>query len=404
MMAGWQDGKVLLIVGLAILPSCHPAVAHAQATGRGHAPGGPVHQVADMLREGYISFFSEDPTDEVGIQTADFFRKNKIPIELARLDPSVLAIYSGRDGKIIVSFVPLENKYAHDAADWDEDVQSSTMASWQESPESLRDFVKRTALVIVHETGHAIYSQVVGTDWNSVEEEQAVRGREMLFLKARLRRDPDFLRLRTYDKTMRGLLAPPSAGAANASLEPAARSGVLYPAARLPDEAPPRPGASRAAHWWREPLPAGLTRKAVDDADAAILKRFPGEFDRISQPWYQLCLLGSGVDAYWSYLASVLPGHYESDEQDFARNDRGLGKRIAAAQREVREADAADRAAAKLRLRELREQRDADQAFHQDRELERTYRAYFVLEHLRLKKALAEGEGESTEPVPPRPN
>lgn len=368
----------------------------------------PSSVLEEMLREEFVAYFSEDPTNAVALETAGFFRESKTPISLQLLPRDVLAQYSGRDGRIAVNYLPLVHWNDRDPPDswWQEDIRRSIMESWRQNPQALRLTAERTSVVVVHEVSHALYGRSVGTDWNSVEQEMGCRAREMLFLHAKLRRDPSFLRLNEYDGLMRRTLETPRGPARNAALEPDARSGVIYPARRAPDDPPQQPGRPIPPRaWWRDPLPAGLQRQAVDDAEAEIRQRFPGEFDRITQPWYLTRLLNAGVDVYWDYLRSVLPRHYESLDQDWSRHLAERRREIARLDRRLRRAQGAEPGRLRVQLRDLRDHVREDEAFRRDTDQVRAYRAFFVAEEQRLhgllEKELEEGRAGEVEPAAP---
>lgn len=239
---------------------------------------GPDLQAEAALREAYVKLFEDDASDVVSSETASFLRSSTTPIELVQLKDTTQAEYSG--GAVHLNLGWLLSRYGpdnsgSDEAGWDDARRRAVIETWLSDPEAVASFARRTAVLVAHEIGHAIYELNLGADDEPAESEQELmcRYREVLFLRARLRREPDFMDLEAYDALMREAFKEP----------------------------PP------AGPWWSDPLPRWLTERRAWDADYELRRRFPRRFEAFARrEWYRQRLLDNGLPALRGHLLAEL--------------------------------------------------------------------------------------------------
>lgn len=224
-----------------------------------------------FLAGAFVGFLSRERSNPAAAETAFFLKSRSVHVSLG--DPGsdrVLAQFDSGDERLTLN-------------------QSRIGALASTSLDAL---VKKSSQLVVHEARHGRYAEMLGTSWNSREQELACRSYEVLYLLWRLRRDPDYLRYEEFDGKMMD------------QLDPAPK--VYGPVSFV-----------RRADWWRTPLPGDVGLEAVRRAADRV--PMPAE-DKSLDPemvyhWYLLHRLGQGTGLYWQELEAVVPKDYRSIDE-----------------------------------------------------------------------------------------
>lgn len=346
------------------------ALCFAAAPAFAGAPADPERRAEEMLLQAFFAFFVEDPGNVPALETASLLAEGKVTIDLQVVwNDEVLASYDGGAKAIVLNVLPFLSRYGSGrwvTEEFAEDFRRGLERRWQEDPGSLRDFVERTAPLLVHEARHARYDRELDATWNTLEEELACRTHEVLFLRAHLRRDPGYLRYVEYDRLMR----------------------------RLTGEDP----ASGA--WWEDPLPEGASAEALERAMTRVRRQFLGEFEDIDSEWRLLRAFNGDPQAFWDTMQADIAGYYDSVDQD--------GKDIVLLQRlRLERLESAAAAETDPRRREGLKRavgREASalgrsQVFWDDPVMVRRYRAFFAEELEALRARIGRERASRQDPV-----
>lgn len=306
-MAGGRDGKSVggnpspsplpasgergSLFSIAILPSCHLAIALLSATtacgqvaSEFAARGSPLGLEAD-LQAALVRFLREDPSDPIALETAQVLEDRSVPIRLVPVpEPSIGAVYDQVERAILINLDYIASRYAAGPVGEDNRdlVVEGIRSSWERSPESLRAFVADMAPLLVHELRHALLARRLGPHPSSIEEEMACHAYEALFVRRRLKRDPGYLGFPQYDGLVRQYLREPPA---------------------------------RGRPWWRDPFPFSPIQRIAESVEK-VNAEFPGRFKLNPLLWLHVRGLAEGFAHYRLVFISTYPQEKFSLETD----------------------------------------------------------------------------------------
>jgi len=256
----------------------------AQIAAEYAAKGSPVALESD-LEQAFVAFLEEEPGDPVSKETAQIIKDGSVPIRLAPIPEAAIgAVYDQTEHAILINLDTLASRYANGPVGEENRqlVVDGIRSSWERNPESLRAFVADMAPLLVHELRHALFARRLGPHPSSVEEEMACHAYEALFVRRRLRRNPDYLGFRQYDGLVRQYLGEP-AGAGNA--------------------------------WWDDPFPFSPIHEIAAAVDT-VNEKFPGRFRLNPLLWLHVRSLADGFAHFRIVFISTYPQEKFSLETD----------------------------------------------------------------------------------------
>jgi hypothetical protein len=257
--------------------------AQAQMISELSAHGSPVGLESD-LTAAFVSFFREDSSDTIATQTAQALKTGEIPIRLVPVPGTLIgAVYDQSERAVLINLNYLASRYASSPLSKENraEVMSGIRSSWERSPQSLRTFVLEMGPLMVHEVRHALFAEALGPHPSSIEEEMACHAYEALFVRRRLKRNPDYLGFREYDSLVRQVLKEPPA----------------------------------VGRWWQDPFPFSPIAK-IAAAVETVNKDFPGRFKLNPLLWLHVRSLSEGFAHYRLVFVSTYPQEKFSLEAD----------------------------------------------------------------------------------------
>lgn len=269
-----------------LLAAAFPAAAEvAQENAARGSPFG----LEDEITDAFVEFLEADPADPVALETAAALRSGEIPIRLiAFRGRSLGAVYDQTERAVLINLSYLATRYAaasEDAVDKDNKglILEGIRMTWERNPASRSVFVSEMGPLIVHEVRHALFARKLGAHPSSIEEEMACHAYEALFVRRRLKADPDYLGFKQYDGLVRQYLKePPSDG-------------------------------KRA--WWLDPFPFSPIADVVKSVET-VGEKFPGRFRLSPLLWLHVRSLSEGFGHFRLVFVSTYPQAKFSLEAD----------------------------------------------------------------------------------------